>query len=242
MIKSIDINVDVGEGFENELRIIPYVSSINVACGGHAGDERTIRSVLKLAKKYSLRVGAHPGFEDRLNFGRVPLNIPFNELRESLAKQMNLIKFIAYQNEVTLSYIKPHGSLYHLACTNENYALLLTELVQDDIGLMGLPNSILEKVCKEKGIKFIPEGFADRVYQSDGSLRKRSLDGSIHSLFKDVMNQVIELCNNQVSVFSNEVIDLKVDSICFHGDHKYADQLIHKVVTELKNKGVEVRG
>lgn len=242
MKKFIDINADVGEGFENELGIIPYVSSINIACAGHAGDESTIESVLKLAKRYGVRVGAHPGFEDRINFGRFPLNISFIQLRESLTKQINLIKFMAHQNEVVLSYIKPHGALYHLACANEQYAFLLTEFAQNGIGLMGLPNSTLESICKEKDIEFISEGFADRVYEIDGSLRKRSLDGSIHLLFQNVMDQVIQLCDNKVSVFSNEIINLEVDSICFHGDHKHAVKLIQKVTAELKNKGIEIRG
>ncbi|MAW65842.1 MAG: lactam utilization protein LamB [Flavobacteriales bacterium] len=241
MRKYVDINVDVGEGFGNELNIVPFVSSINLACGGHAGDELTIQSVLELAKKYRVRVGAHPGFEDRDNFGRVPLDISIDELRESIRKQMDLIQFLAHQNGVSLSYIKPHGALYHMVCNVGKYALLLTEFAQEGMGLMGLPKSVLENVCIEQGIDFIAEGFADRVYETDGNLRKRSLKGSIHSSFDNLMAQVINLCNDKVSVFSNDLIELKVDSICFHGDHNNSGELIKKVVAELKKEGVEIR-
>jgi len=241
MRNSIDINVDVGEGVGNELEIIPYVSSINIACGGHAGDALTVDSVLQIAKKHNVRIGAHPGFEDRVNFGRFPLKISFSELRESLNKQMNLIQQLSIENGVTLSYIKPHGALYHLACSDERYARLLLEFLWEDMGVMGLSKSVLEYVCKEQGVGFISEGFADRVYEADGNLRKRTLEGSVHSSFDDIMKQVIELCNNKVSVFSNEVVELHVDSICFHGDHKHSENIIQKVVEELKNSGVEIR-
>lgn len=241
MRKYVDINVDVGEGFGNELNIVPFVSSINLACGGHAGDELTIQSVLELAKKYRVRVGAHPGFEDRDNFGRVPLDISTDELRESIKKQMDLIQLLAHQNGVSLSYIKPHGALYHMVNNVKKYALLLTEFAHEGIGLMGLPKSVLENVCMEQGINFIAEGFADRVYETDGNLRKRGLKGSIHSSFDKLMAQVINLCNNKVSVFSNDLIELKVDSICFHGDHNNSEELIQKVVAKLKREGVEIR-
>lgn len=240
MKKYVDINVDVGEGFGNELDIVPFVSSINLACGGHAGDEFTIQSVLELAKKYGVRVGAHPGFEDRVNFGRVPLDVSIDELRESIKKQMDLIQLLAHRNGVLLSYIKPHGALYHMACKVEKYACLLAEFAQNGMGLMGLPKSILENVCIEQGIDFIAEGFADRVYETDGNLRKRSLKGSVHTSFDQVMSQVINLCKHKVAV-SNDLIHLKVDSICFHGDHKNSDEFIKKVTTELKKEGVEIR-
>ncbi|MAS51827.1 MAG: lactam utilization protein LamB [Flavobacteriales bacterium] len=241
MKNSIDINVDVGEGVGNELEIIPYVSSINVACGGHAGDASTVESVLQIAKKHNVRIGAHPGFEDRVNFGRIPLKISIHELRVSLIKQMNLIQYLAIENGVFLSYIKPHGALYHLACTDEKYARLLTEFAQEGVSLMGLPKSVLEYVCKEQGIGFISEGFADRVYEADGNLRKRTLEGSVHHSYDAIMNQVINLCSNQVSVFSNEVVELDVDSICFHGDHAEAEKIIQKMVAKLKGLGVGIR-
>ena len=238
---SIDINVDVGEGVGNELEIIPYVSSVNIACGGHAGNESTIKSVLKLAKKHNVRIGAHPSFEDCVNFGRIPLQISISELRHSLSNQMNLIQHLAIENGTCLSYIKPHGALYHLACTDEKYARLLTEFAKDGLSLMGLPNSFLENVCQEQDVGFIPEGFADRVYEVDGNLRKRTLEGSVHNNYDAIMIQVTNLCSNKVTVFSNEVIELNVDSICFHGDHKEAEKIIQKVVKELNKKGIEVR-
>lgn len=241
MKNSIDINVDVGEGIGNELDIIPHVSSVNIACGGHAGNESTVKYILNLAKKYGVRVGAHPGFEDPLNFGRIPLEISISELRVSLVKQIDLIRNLATENGVTLNYIKPHGALYHLACSEESYARLFLDFLRDDMALMGLPKSVLESVCREEGIEFIPEGFADRVYEANGNLRKRTLEGSIHTSFDDIVNQVIGLCHNKVTCFTNERIDLYVDSICFHGDHKHSGKTIQKVVEKLKNLGVEIR-
>ncbi|MBO72729.1 MAG: lactam utilization protein LamB [Flavobacteriales bacterium] len=237
----IDINVDVGEGVGNEIEIIPYVSSLNIACGGHAGDEMSMKYVLELAKKFNVRVGAHPGFEDRINFGRVPLNISISELRDSLTKQLDLIRRLSFEEGVELQYIKPHGALYHLACSQLSYAHLLADLAKADLAILGLPLSVMEFVCNERKIPFIREGFADRVYEFNGSLRKRSNEGSIHCSFEHIMQQVLNLCDGKVDTFNNETIELNVDSICFHGDHKGSEKIIRKVVSRLKEKGIEIR-
>lgn len=240
MKKFIDFNVDVGEGFGNEAQIIPFISSVNIACGGHAGDEGIIRQVLRLAKKHNIRVGAHPSFPDKPNFGRVPMDISISELRLSLKQQIDLLEVIAKEESIKVAYLKPHGALYHLACSEKEFALLLIELAGTRYSLMGLPNSLLQELCNSHCVGFIKEGFSDRSYESNGNLRKRSLHGSVLSDKSDVSNQVLDLIKGRITSHSGESLNLDVDSICFHGDHKGSEKLIEEVVQTINKEGIGI--
>lgn len=241
MRKFIDFNVDIGEGFANEAKIIPLVSSVNIACGAHAGDKDIMRYVLRLSKSNNIRVGAHPSFPDKINFGRIPLGIPINELRISLISQLELLKEVALEENVEINYIKPHGALYHLACYHKEYAKLLIDLAGEDLQIMGLPNSFLHNQCKFMGVNFISEGFSDRVYESDGRLRKRSLRNSVIFEKPKVLKQVLGLCRGEVVSYAGDNIPLNIDSVCFHSDHIGADELIKEVLGEIRKKGIEIR-
>ena len=237
----IDFNVDVGEGIGNEAQIIPLVSSVNIACGGHAGDEKIIKEVLTLAKIHNVRVGAHPSFPDKANFGRVPMNISFSDLSLSLKNQIDLLEVVANEELVDITYIKPHGALYHLACNEREFAQLLIELAGRRYSLMGLPNSLLQELCASNGVDFIKEGFSDRAYESNGDLRKRSLEGSVLSDISDVSKQVFDLIKGKITSFSGESLNLNIDSICFHGDHDGAEKLIKEVVQTINKEGIGIR-
>ncbi len=241
MRKFIDFNVDVGEGFGNEAKIIPLVSSVNIACGAHAGNKDMMRNVLRLSKSNNIRVGAHPSFPDKINFGRIPLGIPIKELRISLISQLDLLKEVALEENVEINYIKPHGALYHLACYDKEYAKLLIDLAGEEFQIMGLPNSYLHNQCKSMRIDFISEGFSDRVYESDGSLRKRSLSNSVISERLKIFKQVLGLCRGEVVSCAGDNVPLNIDSVCFHSDHLRADEIIKGIVGEIRKKGIEIR-
>lgn len=232
----MDFNVDVGEGFNNESDILPFVSSCNIACGSHAGNESIMRLVINLAKKHKIRIGAHPAFEDRTNFGRLVLDTALPALKNSIRNQIKLLIDIAKDEGAVVEYIKPHGALYHKVCNDTDYAELITVLISEDfrgLPLMGLPNCVASNLCNEKGIEYLSEGFADRTYERDGNLRLRNLEGSVLINNEAVLNQVLEIKNSKVTTYNGEEISLKVNSICFHGDHEGSVERIKFVVNRI---------
>lgn len=242
MRSKIDINVDLGEGFGNETSIMPFISSANIACGGHAGDKNAMQLCVDLAIKNNVRIGAHPGFEDKENFGRKILNHPLDQIKNSISVQVNKLLSICNSKGIVLSYIKPHGALYHLVCNKPEYAIMMINLVKDQFlntAIMGLPNSLLEKLALKHNVNFIKEGFADRVYEINGNLRDRNKPNSVWNNYEQVLKQVIAL-NEGVVLPVDGPINLNVDSICFHGDHPGSAEIIQKINKDLINKGFEI--
>ena len=239
----IDLNADLGEHPNSDLdeQIMPFISSCNVACGGHIGDESSVRKTVLLARKFGVAVGAHPSYPDRENFGRKIIQIQPQQLADSISEQILLVKRICQEEEVELHHVKPHGALYNHAASDEFISKLILNLIQEvseSAYWMGLANSTSEKVAFDADHPFIAEGFADRQYEPDGSLmsrlKKRSvLQGS------QVMNQVEELVINQ-RVKTNDWQPLKVQSICLHGDTKGAVTLAKEIKNHLVSKGVQI--
>jgi len=126
----MDINCDLGEGIGNDERIIPFINSCNIACGGHAGDALSMKTTVLLAKKFGLKVGAHPSFPDRENFGRKIMQLSNHELRSELMRQINNLNQIAKNENVTLHHIKPHGALYNLAAINDDIAEVIVDVIR----------------------------------------------------------------------------------------------------------------
>ena len=244
MIKNIDINVDAGEGFGIEPFILPFISSVNVACGGHAGNKLIMQDVISMAKEYNVRIGAHPGFEDKENFGRLVLDIPMTRLKKSVTNQIQSLVSVSKLNMVEVSYVKAHGALYHLVCNDDKYARMILEIIKlnfPHLKIMGLPNCVLKDLSENSNIGYIAEGFADRVYEDDGSLRDRKLDGSVLKETIQSVEQVLNLVQNKVNTYSGNIIELKVNSICFHGDQVDAVKSIKSSIQELKSRGIEIR-
>lgn len=244
MIKNIDINVDAGEGFGIEPFILPFISSVNVACGGHAGNKLIMQDVISIAKEYNVRIGAHPGFEDKENFGRLVLDIPMTRLKKSVTNQIQSLVSVSKLNMVEVSYVKAHGALYHLVCKDDKYARMMLEIIKINfphLKIMGSPNCVLKDLSENNNIGYIAEGFADRVYEDDGSLRDRKLDGSVLKETIKSVEQVLNLVQNKVNTYSGNIIELKVNSICFHGDQVEAVKLIKSSIQELKSRGIEIR-
>ena len=242
-MQSIDLNADLGEHPNTTLdeQIMPFISSCNVACGGHIGDEFSVRQTLLLATKFDVAIGAHPSFPDRENFGRKMIEISEVELKKSLKEQVELVYQMCREEKVKMHHVKPHGALYNLAAQDKRISMLILEILQEmsePIYWMGLANSASQQVAAEHHFPFIAEGFADRHYEQDGSLRSRSKEGAV-LLGQQVLDQVSELALNK-RVRAESWLPLDVQSICLHGDTEGAVTLAKEIRTHLENKGVHI--
>ncbi|WP_179007613.1 5-oxoprolinase subunit PxpA [Winogradskyella forsetii] len=242
---SIDINADVGEGLGNEAHLLPLLSSCNIACGGHAGDEVTMRHVIMLAKKHHVKVGAHPSFPDKLNFGRVNLNISDAELYTSIIDQISALKNIAEAEGVTLNHIKPHGALYNLSAKDEKTARVVIEVIKSidsSIQLYAPFNSVIANLAKQENIAVTSEAFADRNYNDDLSLVSRTNSNAILHEKEAVLSHVLNMLKNQkVTSISGMKVPIKATTICVHGDTKNAIEILKYMSSNLKQNGIQIQ-
>ena len=239
----IDLNADLGEHPDTDVdkQIMPYISSCNIACGGHIGDEASVRKTVEWARKYGVAVGAHPSYPDPQNFGREYMTISEDTLISSLKEQIKLVMDACKKQGMDMHHVKPHGALYNKVATDRNMALLIhTVLMELDVkaGWMGLAHSVTEEVAKEKGYPFISEGFADRQYEPDRTLRSRAKEGAM-LCGKEAIGQVDALVFKK-QIFAGQWIPISVQSICLHGDTPYALSLAKDIHTYLVKKGVHI--
>ena len=239
----IDLNADLGEHPNENLdeQIMPFISSCNVACGGHIGDENSVRQTVRLAKQFNVAVGAHPSFPDPENFGRKVIDIPEDELRRSVKEQIQLVVRICEEEQVKMNHVKPHGALYNHAAKNLPTSKLILEILQEIPNTtywMGLAYSVSHSVANRNNFPFIAEGFADRQYEPNGSLRQRSEKGAVLT-GNQVLNQVEELVLNK-RVQADKWLALEVQSICLHGDTDGAVTLAKQIRAHLEDKGIQI--
>ncbi|MCB4808264.1 5-oxoprolinase subunit PxpA [Tamlana sp. 62-3] len=241
----IDINADVGEGMGNEVQLLPLVSSCNIACGGHAGDEETMRTVIKLAQKNSIKIGAHPSYPDKENFGRVIVDMPFIDLVASLKNQIEVLINIIKEENATLHHIKPHGALYNYAAINTEAATAVVEAMKQlsiKVKLYAPYKSVLADLAIKNNIEVVFEAFADRNYNPDLTLVSRKLENAVIKDEKLVFNHVYKMFTQQkVLTIKNTKTPIKAQTFCVHGDNPKAIQLIKYLTSELKNKGISIR-
>lgn len=242
--KTIDINADVGEGLGNESQLMPYLSSCNIACGGHAGSVDVMRLVVRLAKQCQVKIGAHPSFPDRENFGRVEMNISNEDLFNSLLSQLESVIHILHEEEAVLHHIKPHGALYNLAAINKNIASLVLKAVKRielPVKLYVPYKSVIAKLAIEDGIEIVYEAFADRSYNDDLTLVSRANEGAIihdeDELFYHVYNMISK---QKVKSIQGVEIDILAHTFCVHGDNPKALVLLKNLKEKLAVKGVKV--
>ncbi len=242
-IISIDLNADLGEhpGSDLDEQIMPFISSCNIACGGHIGDEQSVRQTIRLAKKYDVAIGAHPSYPDKENFGRKIIEISKADLKQNLSAQIGLVQQICKEETVFLHHIKPHGALYNHAACDKNISQLILEVLKElvpDVFWMGLANSDTESTAKKNNHPFISEGFADRKYEPNGKLRSRSEKGAVlHG--DEVLVQVEELVMNH-RVEANGWLPIEVQSICLHSDTEGAVTLAKEIRQHLESKGIQI--
>lgn len=233
---TVDINADVGEGVNNESQLMPLLSSCNIACGGHAGDKKTMQRVIKLAKQKRVKIGAHPSFPDRLNFGRLPMQLSDDVLFKSLKQQLNiLLNYLSIEN-VTLHHIKPHGALYNLAAKDKKTAEVVLKLFKDlpkTIKLYAPYKSVIANLAISKSIPVVYEAFLDRRYNDDLSLVNRQNPEALITDKNLLLNQFLLLKNHQkIMTIQGTEIPIEAETFCIHGDTKNAIDLL----TFLTNK------
>ena len=237
MVK-IDINCDMGEGMNNDALIMPYISSANIACGKHAGNRETMRETVLLAKKHGVKVGAHPSFDDKENFGRTEMKIPLSDLYEIVIQQIEEIELICSFSGWKMHHVKPHGALYNMAAKNKRMATVIAmavKTVRPDLILYGLSGSYLISEAQAYGLKTASEVFADRTYQDDGSLTPRTESNALIESEEQSIQQVLKVIEHgTVTSVSGKEIKLQADTICIHGDGVHALSFAKNIYETLK--------
>jgi UPF0271 protein len=240
----IDINVDVGEGLGNESQLMPYISSCNIACGGHAGDMKTMREVVKLAKQCRVKIGAHPSFPDKENFGRKALDMPCVTLFAEIKSQINSLVAIINEENAMLHHVKPHGALYNIAAFDDRIATVIVEVVKS----LGMPvklyvpyGSAIEKIALQNDVSITYEGFADRNYNPDLTLVSRTEKNAVLYNGNEVFEHVFKMINaKKVRAANGQEVDIKAETFCVHGDNPNAFHLIKYLRMHLEEKGIQV--
>lgn len=209
------INADVGEcGFEVDTKIMPYVNMASIACGGHTGDQASIVATVNLAKKYKVKIGAHLSYVDKENFGRISQNISTYKLAAQLKTQLQHLEKVCYGQQLHISYIKPHGALYHdILRSLDKFKLVLnlstTLQTAKLVVQFGLIDELRKQLAKQNNVRLLTEVFADRAYENDGiNLHPRSEKASVFDNADAIKNQ-----------FNHLKSSAKADTICFHSDN-----------------------
>lgn len=240
----IDINCDLGEGAD-DAAFMPLITSANIACGGHAGDERTMRHAVQLAIASEVSIGAHPGYEDRVNFGRTEMHVPSDLLRHSIASQIRALQDIVRREGGRLRHVKPHGALYNVAVRDPSIAGAIVDAVGEVDGALAivtLPHGALVERAEAVGIEVIPEAFADRSYRRDGTLTPRSDPGALLAREIDAADQVLWIARDGcVRAAEGEWIALRARTICVHGDGPRALAMLRTVREALRSAGIGLR-
>jgi UPF0271 protein len=226
----LDLNADLGEGAGFDDELMPLITSANVCCGLHAGGPAEIAATLALAVRNSVAVGAHPGYADRENFGRMDLDLTSLEIRSLVSSQLEALDGMAREKGLSLKYVKPHGALYNQACRDRHIADAIVEVAIDyRLPIVGLPASQLQAACLNR-LPFVPEGFADRRYRSDGSLVPRSEANAFIHDPGEAVKQVEWLIRER-----------GIRTICVHGDNPSAVAFAKAIRDALLSRGVSLR-
>lgn len=241
----VDLNCDMGEGCGNDAALMDYVSSVNIACGVHAGDAETMRETVRSAITKHVAVGAHPSFPDRENFGRSEMRLPPNDVRDLLITQVTSLKAVCSEFGVELRHVKPHGALYNQSARDADLARVIAEavaLIDNGLLLFGLSGSHSIAAAKKVGLRTASEVFADRTYRSDGSLTPRTEPNALIEEPTAAVAQVLQMVLSQTVTANNgETVPIVADTICIHGDGKNAlafAQIIHR---ELSENGITIK-
>lgn len=225
----MDINCDLGEGVGNDQEIMGYLDSCNIACGGHAGDSESMKNTVLMAKKHGVKIGAHPSFFDRVNFGRKEIELPKELLKSQLTEQIAKLSNIAASLGMRLHHVKPHGALYNLAAKSTDTAQLIIDVMDelDDKVFLYVPfNSVIENMARQRGMSVCVEAFADRNYNDDFTLVSRAEPYAVINDPKEIKLRIDEMIRQQ-AITSINGIKKKADiqTICLHGDHPNAVQI-----------------
>lgn len=244
----IDLNCDMGEGIGNDELIMPYISSANIACGYHAGDESTMKRMVELCLKYNVAIGAHPSYPDRLNFGRIDLvdqTLKPEDLPSIIIDQINQLNKICGEFGTRLHHIKPHGALYNRAAWDGVVSsFICTAIEETDSSLLfyGLSGSEMKNEADDYNIKFVSEVFTDRTYQDDGSLTPRTQPNALIEDSEQAIQQVLQMIKERsVTTVSGKQVPIIAETICIHGDGKHAVEFAKNIAEAIKKEGIRIR-
>jgi UPF0271 protein len=237
---SIDLNCDLGEGCGADHVLIPLVSSVNIACGGHAGDDRTMRDAVRVARAAGVNIGAHPGFEDPANFGRVEIACSSDQIHSLITRQVSRLRAIALAEGAALGHVKPHGALYHVVNRDSSAARAVIEAIgaiDASLAVVTPAGSALESAAIAAGLRPVAEAFADRTYQPDGTLTPRTQPNAIIHDPDAAATQAIEIIRHQrATTIDGCTIEVRAQTLCVHGDGQQAVPIL----THLRNRLAEV--
>ena len=240
---SIDLNADVGEGMEDET-LLPYLTSANVACGLHAGDPSRMDQTVALALSHGVRVGAHPGYPDRENFGRVRVEMSADAVETLVLYQISALDGFVRSRGGTLTHVKPHGALYHAGAEFPDVARAIAEGVRrlrTSLVLVGPAGSMLMEAGREAGLPVAAEAFADRRYLPDGSLVPRSEPGAVLSSADEAAEQALSIARDAaVRARDGSRVPVRADTICLHGDTPGAPEFARRIHQRFREEGIRI--
>lgn len=249
-MKFVDLNCDLGElpdavnGGTQEA-LMPHLTSVNVACGSHAGDEQTMRSTIEQALRWKLAIGAHPGYADRAHFGRVEMHLPANEIADSVFEQVRRLAEVAAVCGAAVTHVKAHGALYNQAARDPAIARGIAGGVarwRRDVVLVGLAGSLMLDVFRDAGFTVAAEAFADRRYEPDGTLRSRKLADALILDPAQAAEQAVRIAEHRsVIAFDGSEVAVNAQTICIHGDTPGAPQIAAAVAQALRQAGITPR-
>ncbi len=244
-MQSIDLNCDMGENMGNDAAILPFISSANVACGFHAGDENNMRQTIELCLKNNVAIGAHPSFFDKKNFGRTEMHLSAEQIYDLVILQLRVISKIAKEKKAKLHHVKPHGSLYNMSARDKLIAEAIANAIKDfdeELILYGLCGSVSLSVAQQLGLKTAGECFADRTYQDDGTLTSRSLPNALIENTEDATRQVLQMIKEKkVTTISGKKNTIAAETICIHGDGKHAVEFAKTIHQNLKENSIDIK-
>ncbi|MCC5920624.1 MAG: LamB/YcsF family protein [Cyclobacteriaceae bacterium] len=230
----LKINCDLGEGVPLESLLIPLVDEVNIACGGHAGSLKDILKVMLLANVSNVKVGAHPSYIDRENFGRKEHNLSYQQLKSQIDQQMDLFNLCCEDSQTAIHHIKLHGALYNQAARDPQIAESIVRIFEGyllkGVPLVVPPNAILRSMLEERQFNFLLEGFLDRAYEDDGSLVARTQPSAIIADSDEIIGRYESLSTKkELKTKSGKTIPLNVDTVCIHGDHSHTLDILKKL-------------
>lgn len=246
---SIDLNADLGESFGpwkmgSDAEMMDVITSANIACGGHAGDHKTMVQSLNLAREKSVVVGAHPGFEDKEGFGRRRIPLTNREIEYLIAAQVGTIKGLAELAGNKVAYVKAHGALSNWAAVDIDVARAITRSIKaahSDCAILAVSGTQIEVAARENNLEVYSEIFADRAYEDDGNLVSRAKPGAVISSAEDASNRLLQfLETGKMPTITGGKITLDAHSICIHGDNAHAVDMAKEIHSKLTSNGIVI--
>lgn len=249
-MRTIDLNCDMGESYGTYIlgydeMTIPHVTSINIACGFHASDPDNMAKTVQLAKKHGIAVGAHPGYPDLVGFGRRPMALTAEEVKNTVIYQIGALEAFCRACGIALQHVKVHGALYNTAEKDLTISLAIAEAIKavnPALYMLCLANSQMSVAARQTGVPFVEEAFADRAYTDQGTLVPRKIAGSVLHDIELVASRVVKMVkeNTVTSIDGNEVF-IKAQTICVHGDTPGAVDMVKAIRVALGRENIALR-